>query len=248
VGVELTFLGRGAGFNPGEGSTSAYFIDNGTMFLIDCGESVFHALLERKILDGVTGISVLITHTHSDHVGSLGSLILYAKMVKKITPEIIVDGTMGYLSDLRTLLGIFGLTEAMYRFADASSLDGRFSLFGKVRYVKTVHCDELDSCGILFETEQGLVFYSGDMRDPAPLLEIIKSGRKIDKIYIDSNNDRQPNIHHISIHQLNDIVPVELKPKIRCMHFNNSLCAEEAAAYGFGVVSCFFPLFPLPYN
>jgi hypothetical protein len=158
-------------------------------------------------------------------------------MVKKITPVIIVDDAMGYLSGLRSLLGIFGLTETMYRFADVSAFDGRFSLFDKVRYIKTAHCDELESCGILFETGQGLVFYSGDMRDPGPLLEIIHSGRKIDKIYIDSNNDREPNMHHISIHLLNDIVPAPLKPKIRCMHFNNSLCVEEAEGYGFVSVS-----------
>jgi len=81
------------------------------------------------------------------------------------------------------------------------------------------------------------VFYSGDMRDPAPLLELLASGSRIDKIYVDSNNDRQPNIHHISIHALNDIIPPELKPKIHCMHINNSRCAEEARSYGFSVVS-----------
>jgi ribonuclease BN (tRNA processing enzyme) len=234
--VELIFLGRGAGFNPAEGSTSAYFIDRGTLFLIDCGESVFKTLLERKILDTVSELYVFITHTHSDHTGSLGSLFLYESMVKNITPKVVVDAHMGYLSDLRALFGIFGLTETMYRFVDASTLGGLCSLFDKVRYVKTSHCDELKSCGILFETEQGLVFYSGDMRDPAPLLEIIKSGRKIDKVYIDSNNDREPHIHHVSVHMLNDILPPEIKPKIRCMHLNNSRCAEEAAAYGFGVV------------
>jgi Cft2 family RNA processing exonuclease len=234
--IELTFLGRGAGFNPAEGSTSAYFIHKGTMFLIDCGESVFQTVLENKILDTVSGLNVFITHTHSDHTGSIGSLFLYASMVKNITPNIIIDLNMGYLSDLRALLGIFGLTEKMYHFVDAPALDGCYSSFSKIRYVKTRHCDELESCGILFETEQGLVFYTGDMRDPAPLLEIIKSGHAIDKIYIDSNNNREPSVHHISIHTLDDILPPEIKPKIYCMHINNSRCVEEATAYGFNVV------------
>lgn len=237
--MELNFLGRGAGFNPAEGSTSAYFIDSGDLFLIDSGESVFKTLLERKILDSVSGFNLFITHTHSDHAGSLGSLILYARMVKKLTVNIIVDENMGYLSNLRVLLGIFGLTENMYRFSDVSALNNKYSAFRKVRYVKTKHCNELDSCGILFETSRGLVFYSGDMNDPAPLLELLGNagnGAAIDRIYVDSNNDREPNMHHISIHLLNDIIPPELKPKIHCMHINNSRCAEEARAYGFRVV------------
>ena len=235
--MELKFLGRGAGFNPAEGSTSAYFFDKGELFLIDAGESVFRVLLGKKILDSVSGFNLFITHTHSDHVGSLGSLILYAYMVKKLTVNIIIDENMAYLSGIRALLGIFGLTGNMYRFTDSSKFDGCYSMFSKVRYFKTIHCDELNTCGISFETANGLVLYSGDMRDPAPLLEIIRSGRRIDKIYIDSNNDRQPNMHHISIHLLNDIVPPEIKPKICCMHINSSQCAEEARAYGFSVVS-----------
>ena len=229
-------MGRGAGFNPAEGSTSAFFIDNTKMFLIDCGESVFKTILERKILDTVSELNIFITHTHSDHVGSLGSLILYAVIVKKQTVNIIIDETMNYLADIRALLAIYGLTGGMYHFVNTRDLDGVSSLFNSVRYVKTSHCDELASSGLVFETTRGLVFYSGDMSESAPLLDLIKSGKPIEKIYIDSNNDREPNPHHLSIHLLNDIVPPEIKPKIFCMHINNSQCLADAEAYGFGTV------------
>ena len=234
--MELSFLGRGAGFYPIEGSTSSYFIDNGEMFLIDSGESIFQTILNKKILDSVSKVNLFITHTHSDHVGSLGSLILYTFAVKKKDVSIIIDENMTYLPSIRSLLVIYGLTDNMYHFTDASEYDGKYSLFTKVRYVKTKHCDELESCGILFETDKGLVFYSGDMNNISPLLDIIKSGRPIDKIYIDSNGDRKPGPHHISIHQVNDVVPSELRPRIYCMHFNNSACITEAQGYGFVVV------------
>ena len=234
--MELRFLGRGAGFNPAEGSTSAFFIDNTKMFLIDCGESVFKTILESKILDPVSELNIFITHTHSDHVGSLGSLVLYAAMVKKQTVNIIVDETMDYLADIRALLKIYGLTGKMYHWVNTRDLDGESSLFSSVRYVKTSHCDELASSGLLFETAGGLVFYSGDMRESGPLLDLINSGKPIEKIYIDSNNDREPNPHHLSIHLLNGIVPPALKTKIFCIHVNNSQCLEDAAAYGFGIV------------
>ena len=73
----LNFLGRGSAFNINEGNTSAYFYSNGELFLIDCGESVFEKIIRNYLLDNIKAINILITHTHGDHVGSLGSLILY---------------------------------------------------------------------------------------------------------------------------------------------------------------------------
>jgi len=234
--MELIFLGRGAGFFPVEGSTSAYFIDNDELFLIDSGESVFSTILEKKLLDSVSKVNLLITHTHSDHVGSLGTLVLYVFAIKKMEFNIIIDENINYLPNIRSLLGIFGLTEKMYRFKNTSEYNGKYSLFNKIRFVKTKHCDELASCGIMFETDQGFVFYSGDLNDPAPLSKIMEKGNLIDKIYVDTNNDRKPNLHHISIHQLNEIVPPELRSKIYCTHIKNYQCIEEAQAYGFNVV------------
>ena len=235
--MELKFLGRGAGFNPKEGSTSPYFVDKGELFLIDAGESVFHAIQKRKLLDSVTGLNILITHTHSDHVGSLGTVMLYAYAVKKIPIKIIYDENMTFLPGLRSLVAIYGLTENMYHLVEAGSLSGKYSRFDNIYYVKTKHCDELESCGIVFETKQGLVFYSSDFNDLSPLEDILKSGKKIDKLYIDSCNDRKPNLYHVTIHQINDVVPPKLKKKVYCMHINNAKCAKEATAYGFKVVS-----------
>jgi ribonuclease BN (tRNA processing enzyme) len=232
--MELNFLGRGSGFNPGEGSTSAGFTENGKLFLIDCGQSVFRILLERKILDSAARLYLLITHTHSDHTGSLGSLILYAYMEKKIPVNIITDNAMTYLSGLKCLLKIFGLNEKMYDIIETRSLDREFASFSAVRFIKTKHCEELDSCGILFETKAGLVFYSGDIRDLSPVTDLIQSGRPIDKIYVDTNSEA--GTHHIPLQTLNELIPAGVKSKIRCMHLNNKRCIEEARACGFTVV------------
>jgi phosphoribosyl 1,2-cyclic phosphodiesterase len=234
--MELTFLGRGAGFYPSEGSTSAYFLDKGELFLIDSGESIFSALVAKKVLDSVSALNLLITHTHSDHVGSVGSLLLYASVAKKFKTNIITGKDMDFLPNIRTLLDIYGLPERMYQFTDESAYDSRYSQFNKIRYVKTFHCGELETCAILFETGNGLVFYSGDMKDPAPLIKIVESGQKIDKIYIDSNNDSAPNPYHLRLKEIYDIVPPELRPRVYCMHFNSSQCMDEARSFGFNVV------------
>jgi phosphoribosyl 1,2-cyclic phosphodiesterase len=235
--MKLKFLGRGAGFNPDEGSTAAYFIDKGELFLIDAGESIFHTVQKRKLLNSVSVLNILITHTHADHVGSLGTVILYAFAIKKIPVNIIYDKNMAFLPSLRSLLKIYGLGESMYNLVETSSFSGKYSQFDAISYIKTTHCKELKTCGIVFETKQGLVFYSGDFNNVSPLAGILKSGRKIDKMYVDSCNDLKPNLHHVSIHQINGIVPPELKKKVYCMHLNNAKCAEDAAAYGFNVVS-----------
>jgi ribonuclease BN (tRNA processing enzyme) len=234
--MELTFLGRGAGFSPVEGSTSSYFIDNGELFLIDSGESIFKSLLEKKILDSVSALNMFITHTHSDHVGSMGSLLLYASVARKFKTNIISDENMTFAPSIGALLKIYGLPDRMYQFVNVSAFDNRFSQFNRVRYIKTFHCDELASCAILFETVKGLVFYSGDIKDPSPLVEIIKSGKKIDKIYIDSNNDPAPNPYHVTLNEIYGIVPPELRPSVYCMHFNSSQCMKDALAFGFKVV------------
>lgn len=104
--MDLIFLGRGSAFNTCEGNTSAYFIDNNELFLIDCGESVFGELKERNILNDVSCVNILITHTHSDHVGSIGSLIMYCYYVLKIGVNIIVSKDSLYTDDITLLVRI----------------------------------------------------------------------------------------------------------------------------------------------
>jgi ribonuclease BN (tRNA processing enzyme) len=147
--MELKFLGRGSAFNPGEGSTSAFFTDNNELFVIDAGESVFSAMMARRLFDSVSKINLLITHTHSDHIGSLGSIILYASGVKNIKINIISNKKMAYYNSIRELMGVFGLPEAMYRIVSPSAFDNKYSNFNKVRYVKTIHCKDLEAYGIM---------------------------------------------------------------------------------------------------
>ena len=49
--MELIFTGRGAAFNPKEGNTNAYFIENDRLFLVDCGETMFGYLMLEGVLN-----------------------------------------------------------------------------------------------------------------------------------------------------------------------------------------------------
>lgn len=51
--MELNFLGRGASANVKEGNTSAYFIDNGDLFLIASGETIDKIYIDTTEKDQV---------------------------------------------------------------------------------------------------------------------------------------------------------------------------------------------------
>lgn len=102
--MDLLFLGRGSAFNSKEGCTAAYFIEGRRLFLIDCGGSVFGALQQSGILEQVDNATIFITHTHSDHIGSLGVLIDYFYIMKQTIPQIVFGFSNRHLDKLSEIL------------------------------------------------------------------------------------------------------------------------------------------------
>lgn len=234
--MELLFLGRGSAFNFSEGNTSAYFIDKNELFLIDCGESIFERIMENKILDNINNINIMITHTHSDHVGSIGSLIMYCYYVIKKKVNIIISKDCLYKDDLIKLIRIFGCTNEMYSIIDEKELENKYELFSNIRFIKTNHVSQIPSYGIIFDTSNGLIYYSGDTSDLNNIEKIISSNEIIDKIYIDTTSTNTKNNVHVYIEDLNNLIPDYLKNKIYCMHINDEKCIKIAKKYGFNVV------------
>ena len=234
--MELFFLGRGSAFNSYEGNTSAYFIDKNELFLIDCGESIFERIMENKLLDNINNINIMITHTHSDHVGSLGSLIMYCYYVINKKVNIIISKDCLYKNDLIDLIRIFGCTKEMYTIIEETELDNKYQLFNNMRFLKTEHVSQIPSYGILFDTNNGVLYYSGDTSNLKNISELIKNKKTIDKIYIDTTSTNIKNNVHVYIGELNDLTQDYLKNKIYCMHVNDKKCIEMAQEYGFNVV------------
>lgn len=234
--MELNFLGRGAAFNPKEGNNSAYFVENNQLFLIDCGESIFEKLIEFNLIGNGKTINLMITHTHSDHIGSLGSLVMYSFYILHIPLNIILPENAKHLHNIKQILCSFGCTESMYNFINEKEFDGKYKTFQKIRYVETNHCDELDCYGLLFTTQNGIIYYSGDTNDINTIKALISSGKTIDKLYIDTTTANFPDNVHLHIGILHEIIPNELKNHVYCMHFNNDNCIEQAKNLGFNVV------------
>ena len=234
--MDLKFLGRGSAFNPKEGNNSAYFIENNQLFLIDCGESIFKSLIENNVLENIETINLMITHTHSDHIGSLGSLVMYSFYTLGKPLNIILPMDAKHLPNIEKILDGFGCLKSMYNFVLEKTFDNKYEMFQNIRYIETLHCDELNSYSLLFSTSKGIVYYSGDTREINTVKTLINSGQLIDKIYIDTTTANFPGNVHLYIEILKNEIPEELKKHVYCMHLNNNECIEKANEYGFNVV------------
>lgn len=236
--MELKFLGRGSAFNVKEGNTAAYFIDDDQLFLIDCGEDVFSKLKQKSLLGRVRTVNLMITHTHSDHIGSLGSLVLYLYFVLHRPLKIILPDNDEYEKTIEQILQGFGCTEEMYDLVHDTQYDEKYKTFSGVRYVKTWHCAELMSFGLIFTTKDGLVYYSGDTKEIRNLHHLLSKGVQIARAYIDVTSVKNSNGAHLFVGNLAMVVPEDLRKRIYCMHFNDENCIQMALGYGFSVVEC----------
>ena len=234
--MELKFLGKGGSDNQLQGNTSAYFIENRCLFLIDCGENIFERILRKQLLNDVDKVFIFITHTHSDHVGSLGSLIFHCYFLKKIELNIVLSSNLLHYNDVKELLRIYGAREDWYRIIEPTSLKNKFNSFNKMEYMSTKHVEQIPCYGLSFDTNNGIVYYSGDTKEINNIKELISSGKKIDKIYIDCTTTNTENNVHYYIGKANEEIDDSIKNKVYCMHFNKPECIDIAKNYGFNVV------------
>lgn len=238
--MELKFIGRGAAFNPKEGSNSAFFVDNNRLFLIDCGESVFCQLFEHKFLDNFIEINVLITHTHSDHIGSLGSLIMYVYHFLQKKMNIIVPTNGKQIkNNIKNIVYAFGCDDRMFELVDDYNYDNKYTEFSSLRLLKTAHQKEMDCYGILFNTKDGVVYYSGDTNELTNVENLLQNDEKIDKLYMEVTTKNCLGNWHLYIGYLNDLIPQKLKHKVYCMHLSSDACIQKAKEFGFNVVENF---------
>ena len=68
----LQFFGRGSAF--ADQHNAAFFREQGDLILLDCPGTAFQKV-KRFDWSNVFNVYVLITHTHGDHIGGLGTLI-----------------------------------------------------------------------------------------------------------------------------------------------------------------------------
>ncbi|WP_446896950.1 MBL fold metallo-hydrolase [Clostridium sp. LBM24168] len=233
----LSFLGRGSAFNIKEGNNSAYLklsikYKEDTLFLMDCGENIFERIVRNRLLDDKEETGILITHLHSDHVGSLSSLIYYCYYIKHIVPNVYFPN-----KDLYVFLKNQGNTDKKdYNFHLLDIDTDNFVGIGDIKIVKPIevkHVKEISCFGYLINIRGKLIWYSGDCSS-------IPSAIDYSNIYIFYQDtclaDYDGNVH-MSLESLCKSVPEKIRSKIYCMHIDCRELIEKAEKEKFNVVS-----------
>lgn len=228
---KLNFLGRGSAYNPEEDNTCAYMIRNNTMLLLDCGETAFKKIIKNNILDGVKQIHILITHMHSDHIGSLGSFVGYCNWKYNIISNIYFNEPES-ISEYLDLLGAkegksFNVYDAEDKKIDSLGLE--FSC------IITKHTKNLNSYSYILKFDEGNdIFYSGDSRETnIDAILFLKSGNII---YHDTCLNWGKGCPHTSLKELSERIPKEYRNKVYCMHIDCKELVVKAEELGFNVV------------
>ena len=216
--MELRFLGYGSAFNVDAYNTCAYFKTENSLFLLDCGESICNRVLKLGLMNDVDNIYVFITHTHSDHIGSLEALIYYNEVFLHKNFKIFYPRRR----KLKKLLILTGVDFPFAIYPVPKELDGIVIDYAVQKHIP-------GSYGYFFYGTDGAIFYSGDASEVNPrCVEELKAG-KIDKVYheVTTSGSRI----HTHIDKLKACFPEEIRGKVWLMHFENEevrkLCRQE---------------------
>lgn len=233
----LNFIGRGSAFNTEMGNTSAFVKKNSSLLLIDCGGTVFHRLQELNLLDGLENLYIIITHTHPDHVGSLGEVIFYSYYILKHIPTIFFPNK----ELIENFLTNIGVSAEMYKLNSIEIIDANDTHLGKfsIEFLPVSHVDKIPAYGFIMRLNEKSFYYSGDANNiSVSIVNRIMSG-EIDRVYQDTCGLDYLGNNHLSLKKLCSIVQPEFRNKIYCMHLDKHITNEEIRDKGFNVIEVY---------
>lgn len=223
--MKLTFLGGGACFYPVLHNTSAYFVIENNLVLLDCGETVYERLLEKEDISRFDQIYVIVTHLHADHVGSLGSMLSYCSCILKKRIYVIHPQ-----DKICKLLSMMGIADDFYYYKEQFSdeIEGLH-----ITPVQVQHAADMKCYGYEISYEDWHIYYSGDAAAiPEEVLEKFRAG-EIRNIYQDTASKEGP--HHMYVGRLEEAIEESERSRVTCMHLDGNY-KEELLKKGFCVV------------
>ncbi len=220
----LHFLGDGSAFNLDSDNTAAYMRKGDALILIDCGELICNRIIKKGLLDGVKRVHLLITHTHSDHIGSLEGFIYYITYLTD--KQIFVYYPLPKRID--TMMYMQGLERSYHTLPIPEEIEGY-----KIEAVKQKHM--YGAFGYFFYSKEDSFFYSGDTSlVNQRAVDELRSG-KISYLYHEVSFSSSP--IHTPVALLEKTFSMEERKKVFLMHFANEDCRQASLEKGFSIVS-----------
>lgn len=236
----LNFIGIGSAFNTELGNTSAFIRRKNSMILIDCGGTIFHRLKNLRLLDGLQQLHIIITHTHPDHVGSLGEVIFFTNSTLKIVPKL-------YFPD-KEWIGLFlrciGVEKKMIEIVSNSNVEITDQELGNLRlsFLPVTHLSNIPAFGFILENEEARMYYSGDANVvPESVIKFLEEGG-LDLMYQDTSGLDYDGNGHLSFNKLCNLISKDFRYKVCCIHHDSFLDLEKVKAEGFQVAG----IYPIP--
>lgn len=234
IAMGLKFLGTGSAFNTEYGNNSAYYKQGNILLLIDCGETVFAEIQKRDLLEGVDHLFITITHLHSDHIGSLSSLILYCHYLLDIKPVVFYPD-----NSINTILSSMDVVKDTMYTHEANEKLVIQELGIALVLDETEHVKNMKSYYVVIQDILGFkcnIYYSGDTNTINETdLKFLNNGF-FRYFYQDTSSfDYEGNVH-LSFEKLKELVDPDMRHRVWCMHLDGKLTKEEIEAEGFKVV------------
>ncbi|GAB6443838.1 hypothetical protein bcgnr5390_16640 [Bacillus luti] len=237
--MDVSFIGTGSALNTALGNNNALLhAEQGDIFL-DCGETNFKQIMKLGLLSGKEEIVVLISHTHSDHIASLGSMVSHSfnemepkrkKKIKILVPSPIVV-------DVKQLLRIYGCESYQYEIVEMRK---EYEVYGlKIEYLLNTHVKPLLSFAFVITEIQtdNVIYYSGDSNEISKDVLTRFISREITYIYQDTCSIDFPDNPHLSLNKLTELIPISERSRVTCMHLDEDFNVFLAKKLGFAVAS-----------
>ncbi|MBE6864453.1 MAG: MBL fold metallo-hydrolase [Ruminococcus flavefaciens] len=169
----LLFLGRGSAF--ADEHNSAFFVEDNELVLIDCPATSYQKV-KKMNWERYDNIYILITHTHGDHSGGVGTMLQYVWFASYLKKKVTIVAPSAEVRDdlLLLLMRIEGCEQEWFDIITADELNKKWF----VAAVPTIHVKPLDGrCfGYHLNIHGNNVVYTGDTATLEPFKPLLKRG------------------------------------------------------------------------
>ena len=169
----LLFLGRGSAF--ADEHNSAFFVEDNELVLIDCPATSYQKV-KKMNWEQYDNIYILITHTHGDHSGGVGTMLQYVWFASYMKKKVTIVAPSEEVKDdiLLLLMRIEGCEQEWFNIVTADELDRKWFIAA----VPTTHVKPLEGkCfGYHLNIRGNNVVYTGDTATLEPFKPLLKNG------------------------------------------------------------------------